>query len=132
MSLRSFYFTPPLLQIPPLIKEVENISDYPGIFLRRSFPSISLAVSVTAVLEVVIIPSMFMSSSLRLISGDISHLLMLGICLPHLGFLTSQGQISVWIELAFWASLDELERSSSPSHGHFLCLLQENTMSYRH
>ena len=56
-----------------------------------------------------------------------------GMCLPHLGFLTSQGQTSVLAWLAFKSSSDELERSSSrPSHGHFLCLLQESSLSCRH
>ena len=32
--------------------------------------------------------------------------------------------------LAFSPSSDELDRSSSPGHGHFLCLLQENALSY--
>ena len=44
----------------------------------------------------------------------ISHLLLLGICPPHLGFLTYQGQTSVLTGLAFLSSSDELERSSSP------------------
>ena len=46
-----FFFTSPLLQIPPLTLEVENTSGYPGFFFQRCpFLSITLAVSVTAVL----------------------------------------------------------------------------------
>ena len=63
-------------------------------------------------------------------SCKISHLLLLGMSLPHLGFVTSQGQTSVLTGLAFSPSSDELERSLSPGHGHFLCLLQESSLSY--
>ena len=37
----------------------------------------------------------------------------------------SQDQTLVLAGLAFSPSSDELEWSSSPGHGHFLCLLQE-------
>ena len=49
---------------------------------------------------------------------------------PHLGSSASQNQTLVLAGLAFSSSLDELERSSSPGHGHFLCVLQENSLFY--
>ena len=67
--------------------------------------------------------SMSMPSSLRLMSS--ANFSLIGMCLPHLGFLSSQGQT-----LAFSISSDELERSSPPDHSHFLCLLQESSLSY--
>ena len=51
--------------------------------------------------------------------------------MPHLGPLTSQDQTLVLTGLAFSPSSDELERSSSPGHGHFLCLLWESSLSYQ-
>ena len=47
--------------------------------------------------------------------------------MPHPGPLTSQDQTLVLAGLAFSPSSDELERSSSPGHAHFLCLLQESS-----
>ena len=47
------------------------------------------------------------------------------------GFPTySQDQTLVLAALAFSPSSDELDRSSSPGHGHFLCLRQENSLPY--
>ena len=46
-------------------------------------------------------------------------------CKPHLGPSASLGQTLVLAGLAFSPSSDDLERSLSPGHGHFLCLLQE-------
>ena len=39
---------------------------------------------------------------------------------------------STWVlaGLAFLPSSNELERSSSPGHGHFQCLLQDSSLSY--
>ena len=59
-----------------------------------------------------------------------SHLLLLEKCKPHLGPSASQDQTLVLAGLAFSSSSDEFERSSSPGHGHFLCLLQENSSFY--
>ena len=70
---------------------------------------------------------MSMSSSLRPMSGGNSHILLLGKCMPHLGPLTSQDQALVLAGLAFSPSSDELKRSSSPGHGHSLCLPQESS-----
>ena len=50
-----------------------------------------------------------MSSTLRPMSGVNFPLLLLGMCLPHLDFLTSQDQTSMLTGLAFWPSSDELE-----------------------
>ena len=58
---------------------------------------------------------------------EISHILLLEKCMPHLGPLTSQDQTLVMAGLAFSPSSDELERSSSPGYGHFLCLLQKSS-----
>ena len=74
--------------------------------------------------------SMSMSSSLSPMSGANLHLLLLEKCKPHLGPSASQDQTVVLAGLAFSSSSDELERSSSPGHGHFLCLLQENSLFY--
>ena len=49
---------------------------------------------------------------------------------PHLGPTASQDQTLVLAGLAFSQSSDEFERSSPPGHGLFLCLLQENSLSY--
>ena len=68
-----------------------------------------------------------MSSSFRLMNGK---LLLLEKCMPHLGPSTSHGQILVLAGLGFSPSLDELKRSSSPGHGHFLCMLQESSLFY--
>ena len=64
---------------------------------------------------------MSMSSSLSPMSGAIFIVSLLGKCKPHLGPSTSQDQTLVFAGLALSPSLDELERSSSPGHGHFLC-----------
>ena len=66
-----------------------------------------------------------MSSTLRLMGGVNFPHIVAWKCMPHLGPLTSQDQTLVLAGLAFSPSSDELERSSSPDHGHFLCLLQE-------
>ena len=44
--------------------------------------------------------------------------------------LASQDQTLVVAGLAFSPTSDEHERSSSPGHGHFLCLLQKNFLFY--
>ena len=59
-----------------------------------------------------------------------SRLSLLEKCRPHLGPSASQDQSLVLAVLAFSPSSDELERSSSPGHGHFLFLFQENSLSY--
>ena len=98
---------PPLLQIPSLITEVENISGYPGLFLP-------------------------ISSSLRLMSGAnfppiVAWNLPAKSGSPNL----SRSNLSLdW--LAFWSSSDELERPLLPSNIHFPCLLQERSLSYGH
>ena len=46
------------------------------------------------------------------------HLSLLEKCKPHLGSSASQDQTLVLAGLAFSPSSDELERSSSPDHGH--------------
>ena len=74
-----------------------------------------IVVSNHAVYVYVIIP--------RIDEWPLSHLSLLGMCLPHLSLLTSQGQTSVLTGLDIWFSSDELEMPSSPSHDHFLCLL---------
>ena len=73
---------------------------------------------------------MSMSPSLSPIVVRTSHLSLLEKCKPHLGPSAFQDQTLVLAGLAFSPSSDELERSSSPGHGHFLCLLQENSLSY--
>ena len=73
---------------------------------------------------------MYMSSSLSPMSGANFPPILLEKCKPHLGPSASQDQTLVMAGLAFSPSPDELERSSSPGHGHFLCLLQENSLSY--
>ena len=67
---------------------------------------------------------MFMSSSLSPVSGANKN------CKPHLSPLAFQDKTLVFAGLAFSPSSDELSRSSSPGHGHFLCLLEENSLSY--
>ena len=67
--------------------------------------------------------SMSMSSSLSLMSGKKFPPIVAGNCKPHLGPSASQDQTLVLAGLAFSPSLDELERSSLPGHGHFLCQL---------
>ena len=76
--------------------------------------------------------SMSMSSSLSPMSGaNFPPILsLLEKCKPHLGPSASQDQTLFLAGLAFLPSSDELERSSSPGHGHFLCLLQENSLFY--
>ena len=75
--------------------------------------------------------SMSMSSSLSPMSGaKFPPIVLLEKYKPHLGPSASQDQTLVLAGLAFSSSSDELERSSSPGHGHFLCLLQENSLFY--
>ena len=52
--------------------------------------------------------------------GRTSHLSLLEKCKPYLGPSASQDQTLVLAGLAFSSSSDELERPSSPGHGHFL------------
>ena len=66
---------------------------------------------------------MSMSSSLSPISG--ANFPPIVACSPHLGHSISQDQSLVLADLAFSPLSDELEKSSSPGHGHFLCLLQK-------
>ena len=73
---------------------------------------------------------MSMSSSLSRMGGATSHLSFLEKCKPHLGPSASQDQTLVLASLAFSPSSDELERSSSLGDDHFLCLLQEISLSY--
>ena len=70
---------------------------------------------------------MSMSSSLRPMSGVNFPHIVAWKCKPHLGPLTSHDQTLVLAGLAFSPSSAELKRSSSPGHGHFLCLLQESS-----
>ena len=65
---------------------------------------------------------MSMFSSLSPLVVRISHLSLLEKCKPHLGPSASQDKTLVLAGLAFSPS-DELERSSSPGHGHYLCLI---------
>ena len=74
--------------------------------------------------------SMSMSSSLSPMSGANFLPIVALKCKPHLGPSASQDQAFALAGLAFSPSSDELERSSAPGHGHFLCLLQENSLSY--
>ena len=74
--------------------------------------------------------SMSMSSSLSPMSGANFPPIVFEKCKPHLGPSASQDQTLVLAGLAFSPSSDELERSSSLGHGHFLCLLQENSLFY--
>ena len=98
-------------------------------FLRRLFPSTSLAASVAAVLYVVIMVLMSMSSSLCPLSGANLPLSLLEKCRPHIGPSTPQDQFLVLASLAFSSSSNELKKRSSPGHGHFLCLLQESYLT---
>ena len=70
-----------------------------------------------------------MSSSLSPMSGANFLPIVLEKCKPHLGPSTSQDQTLVLAGWVFSPSSDEFERSSSPGHGHFLCLLQESFLS---
>ena len=74
--------------------------------------------------------SMSMSSSLSPMSGANFPPMLPEKCKPHLGPSASQDQTLVLAGLAFSPSSDELERSSLPGHGHLLCQLQENSLSY--
>ena len=60
---------------------------------------------------------------------QISHLLLFEKCLPKLGLFVSQDRTSLFAGLAFWPFSNEHERSSSPGHGHFLCLLHGSSLS---
>ena len=73
--------------------------------------------------------SMSMSSSLSPLSGANFHLSLLEKCEANLGPSASQDQTLILAGLTFSHS-SKLERSSSPGHGHFLCLLQESSLSY--
>ena len=76
---------------------------------------------------------MSMLSSLRLKSGTNSlpipawNVPATRVASEFLNFLKSNLSVD-WV--AFWSSSDELERSSLPGHGHFLCLLQGSSLSY--
>ena len=94
-------------------------------FLRRSFPSISLAASVTSVFYTDI--HVFIFQSIEWCEFPTYRCLNSA---SHIWVTQPKGQTLVLAGLAFAASSDEHERSSSPGHGHFLCLLQENSLSY--
>ena len=70
------------------------------------------------------------SSSLSLMSGVNFSPIVAENFKPHLGPPASQDQTLVLAGLAFSPSSDDPERSSSPGHGHFLCLLQKNSLFY--
>ena len=73
---------------------------------------------------------MSMSSSLRPTSGvNFPHIVAWKVHATS-SPLTSQDQTIILASFAFSPPSDELERSSSPGHGHFLCLLQESSQSY--
>ena len=76
--------------------------------------------------------SMFMSSSLMLMGGANFPPIVAWTVPATSGFLNlSSSNLSLdWV--GFLVSSNELERSSSPGHGHFLCLLQESSLSYGH
>ena len=50
--------------------------------------------------------------------------------MPHLRPSTLQGKTLVLADLSFSTYSDSLERSSSPGHGHFLCLLLGRSLSH--
>ena len=66
---------------------------------------------------------MSISSPVSPMSVRISHLSLFEKCKPHLGPSDSQDQTLVLAGLAFSPSSDEIERSSSLGHNHFLGLL---------
>ena len=74
--------------------------------------------------------SMSVSSSLSPMSDANFQLSLLEKCKPHLGPSASQDQTLVSAGLAFSPSSDKPERSSSLGYGHFVCLLQENSLFY--
>ena len=58
-----------LSQFSPFVAQIKNFCSDPGCFFWRCLPKISLAVSITAVLKVVIIESMSVSSLLMMVRG---------------------------------------------------------------
>ena len=74
--------------------------------------------------------SMSISSSFRPMSGaNFSPVVALKLHATS-GSLNISRSNSVLAGLAFWPSLVEPQRSSSPGHGPFLCLLQDSSLSY--
>ena len=67
------------------------------------------------------------SSSLRLMSGA-NFPPIVAWNVPATFFFNFQGQTSFLTGSVLWSASDELERSSSPSHGHFLYLLKESSL----
>ena len=67
--LRSIRFNFFLSQFSPLVAQIKTLCSDPGFFFWRCLPRISLAVSVTAVLTVVITESMSVSSLLMVVRG---------------------------------------------------------------
>ena len=124
----TFCFIPLFLQISPLTTEVENISGDPRLFHVMLLPKyLTGCISHCCIVggNHGIDVHVLISLSNEWCKYLISQLSLLEKCKPHLGPSTSQDQILVLAGLAFLPSSDELERSPSPGHGHFLCLLQE-------
>ena len=67
--LRSFRLKCFLSQFSPFVAQIENFCTNPGFFFWRCLLRISLAVSVTAVLKLVIIESVSVSSLLMMVRG---------------------------------------------------------------
>ena len=76
----------------------------------------------------VIMVSVSMSLSLSPVTGAIFPPIIASEVQATSGSLSFQDQPLVLSGVAFSPSSDELERSSSPGHGHFLYLLQENSL----
>ena len=121
--------SPLLLQISPIITEVENISGD-----QRLFPATFLSEYLTGCISLYCFIGGNHGIDAHVLVPqtdewcELPHLLLLEKCMPHLGPSTSQGQTLVLAGLCFSPSSDELERSSSPFHSHFLCLLRQSPL----
>ena len=96
---------------------------FQGFFFWRCLLRIYLAVSVTAVLKLVIIESMSASSLVMMVRGANFQLILTWKVFQHIVILQLLGVFCVLACLFF---LDKGGRLSSASHGYFKCMLLEN------
>ena len=130
--LRSCRFESFLPQFSPFCRTDQEFLQWPRVFFfGRRLPRISLAVSITAVLKVVITESMSVSSLLMMVRGANFPPIVDWKGSTHWGLSAFWCQTWVLYLLACWFFSGEGGRSSSASRGHFQCLLLENLMFWQ-
>ena len=114
--LRSFMFESFLSRSSPFVAQIKHLCSDPFFFFRRCLPRITLAISATAVLKLVIIESMSVSSLFMMVRGGNSPLFMAWKVSNILGSFNFSRSDSyrLWVRVLFVLLLISKTVSSGP------------------